>query len=267
MALLTINAPKSRSESRKDRSNRTHRIYIGLIGLTFPTLITLIVLKRDGLDVWNKLDSISAYYYTGANALFVGMLFVLGLFLLAYDGYRNQYGKYDRWCARVAAFAALLVAFFPTAAPEVFPALRWWTPAVGVVHFSAAVALFLSFAVFCLFLFPLTEKDIGNLTPWKLMKRWIGRNDPWEEDDPWKNWLNRLYFFCGVVIVASIAWAGLNAWNGKTIFHPECVALIAFALSWLGKGRFFERGTLPELARSWLAPDPDSVDDMHKPTP
>lgn len=265
MAFLTVNAPKSGRTD--DRSNRTHRIYIGMIGLMFPTLITLTVLGRDGLAVWKDLDSISAYYYTGANALFVGMLFVLGVFLLAYDGYQNKYGKYDRWCARVAGLAAILVAFFPTAAPVNFPALEWWTPRVGVLHFSAAVALFLSFAVFCLFLFPLTEKDIGNLTPWKLIKRWFGRNDPWEDDDPWKNWLNRLYFACGVVIVASIAWAGINARNDEPIFRPECVALVAFALSWLGKGRFFERGTVGALARAWLAPHPDSWDDGHKPAP
>src|SRR5688572_14517177 len=109
MALLTINAPKTVSKRTDDRSNHRHRIYIGLIAAMFPTLITLTVLSRDGLAVWNELDSISAYYYTGANPLFVGMLFVLGLFLLAYEGYRNKYAKYDRWCARIAAAAALLV--------------------------------------------------------------------------------------------------------------------------------------------------------------
>jgi hypothetical protein len=266
MALLTINAPKVPSKSTDDRSNHRHRIYIGLIAIMFPTLITLIVLSRDGLAVWNELDSISAYYYTGANPVFVGMLFVLGLFLLAYEGYKNKYAKYDRWCARIAAGAALFVAFFPTAAPdvEVIAPLAWWAPWMGVVHFSAAVVLFLTFAVYCLFLFPLTEKDIGNLSPWKLMKRWVGLTDSVDEKDPWKNWLNRLYFLCGLAIVTSIAWAGFNAWSSKPIFQPECTALIAFALSWLGKGRFFERATLAELARSSLAPNPDAVEETEK---
>ena len=135
---------------------------------------------------------------------------------------------------------------------------------MGVVHFSAAVVLFLTFAIYCLFLFPLTEKDVGNLTPWRLVKRWLGVTDPADGIDPWKNWLNRLYFACGLVIVVSIAWAGFNSWNGQSIFKPECAALIAFALSWLAKGRFFERATLAELARSSLAPDPDAVKDTER---
>ena len=213
-----------------DLSDHAHRQLIGYIGLVLPLLLVLIAVARDGMDRWRTLESISAYYYTGAVTAFVGMLVALALFLFTYGGYRNKYHWADRTAAITAAVAALGVAFFPTVAPTGIAALSWWTPATGVLHHVCAVVLFAMFAVFALWLFRITPD--GDRAP------------------PDKRWRNRVYLVCGITIVASIIWAGLAGLNGRPIFLPESIALVAFAVSWLVKG--YAHRTIAEAASALL---------------
>jgi len=220
MIQLTSAAPDSPPADRSrpdDRAGNAHRQLIGYIGLVLPLVIIVLVLWRDGTAAWRGLGSISAYYYTGANAAFVGMLVSLALFLFTYRGYENEQQWADRCAAVIAAVAALLVAFFPTKGPEGFPALTWWEPWVGVLHYVGAIALFAMFAVFALWLFRKTAPGETSVTPDKKRR-------------------NTIYLACGLVILGSMAWAGLAGYYGKEIFWPESVALVAFSLSWLVKG-------------------------------
>jgi succinate dehydrogenase/fumarate reductase cytochrome b subunit len=213
-----------------DLSDNAHRQLIGYIGLVLPFVLIFLALWRDGMALWRSLESVSAYYYTGAVAAFVGMLVALALFLFTYRGYSNEHHWADRWTANTAACAALVVAFFPTQAPTGVAALTWWAPWVGFVHHAAAVVLFLMFAVFALWLFRLSAKD--------------------ELPTEGKQWRNRIYIFCGVLILACIVWAGVNGRNGRPIFWPESIALIAFSVSWLVKG--YALDTIMGAARSML---------------
>jgi hypothetical protein len=79
-----------------DLSQRAHRRVIGVLGLVLPALLYLLAGMRptDGLPRWDSLNSISAYYYTGAVGVFVGVLFALSLFLFTYRGYKGV--KVDR---------------------------------------------------------------------------------------------------------------------------------------------------------------------------
>jgi hypothetical protein len=199
-----------------DLSDGAHRQLIGYIGLVLPVLLIFIAIWRDGIESWRKLDSISAYYYTGAVAVFVGMLVALALFLFTYRGYANKYQRYDRAAAVIAASAALGEASFPTRVPEGFVALKWWAPWHGVVHHVSAVVLLLMFAVFTLWLFRVTPD---------------GRPVP-----PDRKRRHRVYLICGVAILAGMAWAGWEARHGRPIFWPESLSLVAFAVSWLVKG-------------------------------
>jgi hypothetical protein len=185
---------------------------------------------RDGMERWRSLDSISAYYYTGAVAAFVGMLVTIALFLFTYRGYKNKYHWADRAAAITAGVAALGVAFFPTKAPAGVPALLWWSERIGKLHYLSAVVLFTMFAVFALWLFRINPS---------------GKQAP---DD--KRWRNIVYLVCGIVIVASIIWAGIARLKGRPIFLPESVALVAFAVSWLVKG--YALRTIADTARSLL---------------
>lgn len=204
--------------SRDDRSDNAHRQLIGYIGLALPVILVLIAALRptDPAARWKILWSISAYYHTGAVTAFVGMLVALALFLITYRGYDNKYGPVDRAAARTAGIAALLVALFPAAAPEGYPTLPWWTPIQGVIHYVAAVVLFAMFAVFSLWLFRISMTDHPS----------IGKRRQ-----------NRIFMVCGVLILIGMAWAGIAGWKKHPIFLPESLALAAFAVSWLVKGR------------------------------
>lgn len=206
-----------RLDSTDDLSNDAHRQLIGYIGLVLPFLLIFIVKFRDGDERWRSLASISAYYYTGAVAIFVGMLVALALFLFTYGGYNNKYKWVDQWAARIAAVAALMVAFFPTREPAGMTALPWWTPTTGFLHYVGASVLFAMFAVFALWLF----------------RRTADGEQP-KAADKW--WRDNCYLVCGIVIVACILWTGVNGWKVDPIFWPESIALVAFALSWLVKG-------------------------------
>ena len=197
-----------------DLSGDAHRRLIGWIGLLLPAVLVVIAIERDGLARWRSLESISAYYYTGAVAAFVGMLVALALFLFTYRGFDNDYHKADRGVAITAGVAALAVAFFPTAAPADVPPLAWWTRTTGVIHHVAAIVLFAMFAVFALWLFRLRRDGKTETTGWR----------------------NKVYVACGATIVACIAWASYNGYAAREIFVPESIALVAFSFSWLVKG-------------------------------
>lgn len=204
--------------ARDDLSDNAHRQLIGYIGLALPVLLYLLAGARptSGLERWAVLGSISAYFYTGAVAAFIGMLVALALFLFTYRGYANRYHPLDRAAAITAGCSALAVAFFPTKAPIPSLEVSWWSPGSAVIHYIAAVVLFGSFAFFALFLFRLgTDKS-----------------PPAD-----KRQLNTIFLVCGIAIIASMAWAGINGWQKRSIFVPESVALTAFAVSWLVKGR------------------------------
>lgn len=202
-----------------DLSGHAHRQLIGYVGLGLPIFLLVVAAARrtPGLRAWPPLDSVSAYYYTGAVAIFTGLLVALALLLLTYRGYGNEWGALDRWIARIGGIAAFCVAFFPTKPPDDLPAPAWWRPATNVVHYVSATTLFITFIVFSLWLFRQTAKG-GTVS-----------------DD--KRQRNRIYLVCGFVMVLAVLWAGSSTFTGSPIFLPESIALVAFAFSWLTKGR------------------------------
>jgi hypothetical protein len=233
ITLTGVWSKASPQDASRNDDSEAYRQLIGYIGLLLPLFIILLALLRDGEKSWKNLTSISAYYYTGANAAFVGMLVALALFLFTYPGYRNDEQNWaDRWAATIAACAALLVAFFPTEVPLGFTALPWWHKWVGKVHFGAAIALFSMFAFFALWLFRKKAKGETVMPDGKKRRNWI-------------------YLVCGFIILGSMAYAGWNGFHSKPIFVPEAVALIAFSVSWLVKG--YADRTIASKARSLMS--------------
>ena len=200
-----------------DLSDYVHRQLIGYIGFGLPFVLYLLAAVRHdpGDGRWHLLDSISAYYYTGAVAAFVGLLVALALFLFSYQGYGNKHHRYDRALAITAGFAALGVAFFPMTAPD--PNAPAWIAQTASLHYVSAVILFGSFAAFCLWLFRLQK-------PHERMTRGKRRR-------------NHIYLWCGVAIIGGMAWAFLNERRGQEIIGPESLCVGAFCLSWLTKGK------------------------------
>ncbi|MEO8576441.1 MAG: hypothetical protein ABI556_07070 [Gemmatimonadales bacterium] len=211
-------SPRPPGQSPDDLSGDRHRQVIGYLGLALPALLGMFARMRPNAetDIWSG-DSISAYYWSGAVSLFVGLLAALSLFLLTYRGYANENHKYDRAAAIVAGTAAALVALLPTTPPSgIVKVLPWWADWIGTAHVIAATILFSTFALFSLWLFRQTA--------------------PGETPSAGKKWRNSIYLICGIAIVASMAWALFAHLRHTSIFWPESSALIFFALSWLVKG-------------------------------
>lgn len=202
----------------EDLSYQRHRQLIGYLGIALPVLIILIAGLRptSSLPGRETLDSVSAYYYTGAVAAFVGTLGALAVFLFAYRGYSDS--RADRVAGKLGGLFAVGVALFPTAAPGQVAEPSWWNTATGTIHYVSATLLFLVFIVFSLWLFRKTNVPAGEPLP------------------PGKRWRNSVYFWCGLVMVACVLWAGSSYFTGAPIFWPEAIALWAFAVSWLVKG-------------------------------
>ncbi|HKS07668.1 MAG TPA: hypothetical protein VJR92_15305 [Gemmatimonadaceae bacterium] len=202
-----------------DASGHLHRKFIGAAGALLPLLIIILAARRptDGLTPGEVLGSISAYYYSGAIVVFVGTLAALSAFMLTYKGYGNDWYTLDRRTAILAGVAAAIVALNPATPPVESLTPDWWTTWHGKTHYLAAATLFSCFAFYCLVLFTKTGK---GATP-----------------TPDKTRRNALYVFCGVGIIACMAWALWSGWKKQSIFLPEAIALELFALSWLVKGR------------------------------
>ena len=198
-------------------SHYVHQQLIGYLGLLLPLILFVLAGVRPvpGLPQWSTLDSVSAYYYSGADAVFVGILFALSLFLFSYRGYSDSAA--DRWLGKVGGVAALGVAIFPTGAPETLMEPVWWSGALGTIHYASASLLFGVFILFATWLFRRSDK-------------------PPEQRSKSKQWKNWLFLGCGIVMIAAILWAGSSLFTGKPIFWAEVIALWAFALSWLVKG-------------------------------
>ncbi|MDJ0862068.1 MAG: DUF998 domain-containing protein, partial [Gammaproteobacteria bacterium] len=81
---------------------RALRLLMGIIAFSLAPLVTIIALKL--------LPSVSASYYTDAQDVFVGLLFVVGAFLWAYNGHTLP----QTITSKIASIAAVLVALFPT---------------------------------------------------------------------------------------------------------------------------------------------------------
>lgn len=247
-------APASLGQSPDDLSNRVERIIIGVVGLALPLLLYVIAAWRPQSSAtrWQLLPSISAYYYSGATAVFVGLLATLAVFLFAYQGYANPWHRLDVIAARVAATASVFVAFFPTGVPEDYAMPPWWRPWMEHVHAIGAAVLFSSFAFFALFLFRRTDPAAPSR----------------QARSPDKQWRDKVYLVCGVAILIAIAWTailgllnklGVGGRSDRPIFWPECLALVSFAISWLVKGH------IDEIVRR--APDADIATEMISSTP
>ena len=206
------------SPTAESLSQQAHRRLIGILGLLLPLLLYVFAGLRHtvGLPAWTPLNSISAYYYTGAVAIFVGVLFALALFLSTYPGYKGVIA--DRLLGLVGGTAGILVALFPTSAPDGLSAPTWWSPYMRTVHYLSAVVLFVAFILFAIWLF--RKSNIPRRGDRPLEKR--------RRDD--------ICLASGIIMIASVLWAASSMFTHAPIFIPESIAIVAFAVSWLTKG-------------------------------
>ena len=186
------------------------RILIGATGVLLPIL--LIIGNLFANNSFKIEYSVSDYYDNGtAGDILVGILFVLGFFLMTYKGY----DKTDSRAANLGCVFALGVALCPTTSGNNF---------INILHFVFALLLFSVFIFFSIYLFRKTG-------PGKCTKQ--------------KDKRNKVYLVCGILMIASIIGIALvmlvfkpAAQDYHLVFWFESLALVSFGISWITKAEY-----------------------------
>ena len=220
---------------REEIDHRTIKLLVGVIALTLSSLTSLFA--------GTPITSISASYHVGgwSQSFFVGFLFAISAFLLAYNGLSFR----EMVMSKVAALAAVGVALFPCKCDQ-------QAELVPYVHAAAAAVMFVMLAGFCYVFFKRARQK--GYAQAKMRAA--------------------IYASCGVAIVLSIAALVIDAASGgavrtllaslgmngaRLVFYAEHTALIAFGLSWLTASR-----VLPVITH---AKERFSPLENHKPAP
>jgi len=187
------------------------RILIGATGMLLPLLLII------GNLVANKTMhiefSVSDYYDNStAGDILVGVLFVLGFFLMAYKGFNRT----DSRTANFGCVFALGVALCPTTSSNYF---------IHIMHFVFAVLLFSVFIVFSIYLFRKSDQPKGF--------------------NKQKDKRNKVYLVCGINIIACIICITIGmifledlCKTYHLVFWFESLALMSFGFSWITKAEF-----------------------------
>jgi len=191
---------------------------IGYVGLALPVILVLGDWVFDGDQGLFSgpfiRSSISAYYYSGFRGVFVGCLFIIGVFLLCY-----KYRKLDDCMGNIACVSAIGLAMFPTAPDNVAP-----TWLAGHLHHIFASIFLVTVTLICLFIFTLSNPDpktVDNRTQRKKTR-------------------NIVYYSCGGIMAIALAIAVINGLfqfgPPDTLFLCETAAVWAFGFAWIVKG-------------------------------
>lgn len=236
--------PSKQRDSAYTRSYRSIRLVVGFLGFALPFVFIIgeAYYLRGGVHV---RGSLSAYYHTSMQDIFVGGLCVIGFLLATYLA--GEVASWDFRVSLVAGIAVLGVVFFPTSrsglpsgapACEDAPSLPGCSfvehelgeSRTAVIHAVCAVVFILCLAVMS-FLFALSE---------------VLANNP---DAPPKNKVEfrspRLFvthLVLGVLILVAGLWVllgdalNVDIWELTPLYVGEVVSVLAFAASWLLAG-------------------------------
>lgn len=222
------------SEPNRDEVLRAYyrmRRMLGWLGFTLPFLLIL-----GGWFSQGAVEpSISDYYHTLMRDAFVGVLTAIGLFLITYPGHARRQGEWlsDDAITTIAGIAAFGVAYFPNemrtnanmlgSITQQALGYKW----AALAHYASAIVFLSALATLCLGRFSRTARPL---------RRRIYRACGWT-----------IVAMTGAVIVAS--WFKVMGPEGpqRVVNHAllvlwgEAIAIWAFAVAWLVKGRVEER--------------------------
>lgn len=188
----------------REIDHRTLKLVVGLIALTLPGLTYLFASA--------PLSSISASYCEQgwSHSIFIGFLFAIASFLLAYNGTTTL----QMFLSKIACAAALGVALFPCNCGH--------QSTVAWIHYSSATIMFVILAFFSYAFYCTAIAKRGMQAQVRA----------------------RIYAACGIGILAAIAAMGYDALFGtftrllpRFTFYGEATGLIAFGISWLTASR------------------------------
>jgi hypothetical protein len=207
-------------------SYRTLRRLLGQLGLLLPFILLVgneLVIKR----------SISHYYYSQVGIIFTGILTAFGLFLFTYRGHDKDPEKKewfsDNLLTNIAGVLAVVTALVPTALGQECNACYtetlchnscWW----GTIHLVSAAGFLVIMGGIAIFKFTLGPNTGANL------------------------WRHPVYRIAGYTVWLSLAAIACymyldsnnNAPFANGVFYGETIALVAFGIAWLIKGKVKE---------------------------
>ncbi len=199
---------------RQEIDHRTMKLTVGIIAISLASLTSLFAN--------HIITSISESYYIGgwSQAIFIGFLFAIAAFLIAYNGTSRG----EMLLSKVAALAGLGVALFPCKCGS-------HAELVPYVHAVSAATMFLILAYFCYGFF---SRARGKGHAQAQLRATV-------------------YAICGIAILISIATLAIDGIFGRFItaaiprltFYGEATGLVAFGISWLTASR-----VLPVLTRA-----------------
>jgi hypothetical protein len=166
--------------------------------------------------------SISSYYYTNLREFFTGILCTVSLFLICYKGPEKKpdLWKNDGLLTNIAGVLAFLIALFPTNPEEcsekIYTIAPWCLEWLGCLHYIFAGLFFIILAYISIIIFTIGQKA--------------------ETDSVSLINENYIYIFCGSVIFICVCLIPFQLFKYSTIVF-ETIALAAFGITWLIKGR------------------------------
>ena len=182
--------------------HRTLKLIVGVVALSLAGLTRLFASTA--------ITSISASYYEGgwSQSIFIGFLFAIASFLLAYNGLSRD----EMILSKVASAAALGVALFPCDCDG-------HTEVIPYVHGASASVMFLILTYFC----------------YKFFRRARSKGHPQAQARA------TIYALCGIAILLSIVVLAFDYFSGRILsariprltFYGEATSLSAFGISWL----------------------------------
>ena len=222
---------------------------IGGVAFAFPILVVFVGQWLDDGASWRS--SISAYYYARTGNVFVGSLCALAIFFFSYEYPSRKGFKLDRLLSCVAGLMAIGVALFPTPSDGASASGR--SNVVGWIHLTCASVLFGALAALSLWFFTKSDQLPAKHTFWENVQVLVWCPAKFRTPLPVrKRRRNFSYRLCGRAILLSMAvmaYTTLQGWVDHWFLIFECIAVFAFAISWLIKG-----DALP-----WFKDEPDKT--------
>jgi len=200
------------------------RVFVGTIGLLLPWVLLI----GNWLAGQAVQPSISNYYYTPMRNVFVGALWALAMFLIAYNGYDWP----DRLITNIAGVCAIGISLFPT--PPYGPSTAHQQQ-IGYFHFAFAGVAFLLLGVMAL-RFASREPTPAGLPFAGRCRYAFGFTGPGASSTP--TWELVTYRVGGFLIIGCAALC-YPLWqvDAYTLIFLETIILTAFGATWFIKGR------------------------------
>jgi hypothetical protein len=212
--------PKMHSATRRADSYLGLRQWLAAAGTLLPFVLVLghaslraLLLGPPAWRGWDLQDSMSSYYYTEMQTVFVGALCAIGALLLSYKGE----GKKGVWAGTIAGLCAIGAGLCPIRPPNGARTI------ISNLHFGFAGVLYLTLAYFAIVRFPVTNSAAARRVRFR----------------------NRLSRMCGwtivacmvLIAIAQLRFVRAHVGSYRPGFWLESCATIALGISWLTKDK------------------------------